>query len=158
MPGEIAPCLWFNGHAEPAATFYVSVFPNSAISRIGRWGKDGRFPEGTALIVSFSLNGRPFQALNGGPEFTMSEAVSFSVPCEDQPEIDRYWAALTVDGGNPGQCGWLKDRFGVSWQIVPRALARMEADGTPEQRARMFAALMQMRKLDIAALEAAFSG
>lgn len=158
MIGEIAPCLWFNGQAEQAVRFYTRLFPNSSIGSISRWGKDGRLPEGTALLVEFTLNGRSFQALNGGPEYTLSEAVSFSVPCETQAEIDHYWDALTADGGKPVQCGWLKDRFGASWQIVPKAIGRMWAEGTPEQYRRMMAALMRMVKLDIAALEAAFKG
>jgi predicted 3-demethylubiquinone-9 3-methyltransferase (glyoxalase superfamily) len=154
----IAPCLWFDGHAEQAANFYVSVFPNSGIGAISRYGKGMHFPAGTVLLVEFTLNGQRFQALNGGPQFKFSEAVSFSVPCADQAEVDHYWTALTAAGGAPGPCGWVKDRFGVSWQIVPEALGRMQTDGSSDQVGRMMAALMRMSKLDIAALQAAYAG
>lgn len=158
MAGTIAPCLWFNGQAEDAAKLYVSLFPNAAIGRIARWGKSGRFPEGTALMVEFTLGGRPFQALNGGPEYKPSPAMSLSVPCDDQAEVDRYWDALTADGGLAVNCGWLTDRFGISWQIVPSAMGRMQREGTAEQVGRMMGAMMKMKKLDIAVLEAAFRG
>jgi predicted 3-demethylubiquinone-9 3-methyltransferase (glyoxalase superfamily) len=154
----IAPCLWFNGTAEEAARFYVSVFPNSAVDSVSRYGAGSRFPPGTALMVEFTLNGQRFQALNGGPEYSFSEAVSFSVPCADQSEVDHYWDALIADGGSAGRCGWLKDRFGVSWQIVPQALGRMMKAASGAQAQRTMGALMQMSKLDVAALEAAFAG
>jgi predicted 3-demethylubiquinone-9 3-methyltransferase (glyoxalase superfamily) len=157
MP-DIAPCLWFDGQAEEAARFYTSVFPDSMIGSISRYGEGAPFPAGTALLVEFSLRGRPFQALNGGPNFSFSEAVSFSVDCAHQAEIDHYWSVLTADGGAPSQCGWLKDRYGLSWQIVPEALVRMLKAGTAEQISRMYGALFTMTKLDIAALEAAFKG
>jgi predicted 3-demethylubiquinone-9 3-methyltransferase (glyoxalase superfamily) len=154
----IAPCLWFDGKAEEAARFYVSVFPNARIDTVSHYGEGMPLPAGTVLLVEFMLNGQRFQALNGTPAFPFSPAVSFSVPCADQAEVDHYWAALTADGGAPGQCGWLTDRFGVAWQVVPEALGRMEAEGRPEQVGRMMAALMRMSKLDVAALEAAFAG
>ena len=154
----IAPCLWFNGAAEEAARFYVSVFPRSGIGAVSRYGDAMPFPAGTALMVEFTLDGQRFQALNGGPHFTFSEAVSFSVPCADQAEVDRYWNGLTAGGGVPGRCGWLRDRFGVSWQIVPEALGRLMNAGNREQVGRMMGALMQMSKLDVAALESAFAG
>ncbi len=156
--GGIAPCLWFDGKAEEAAHFYVSVFPNSRIGTVSHYGEGMPLLAGTVLLVEFTLNGQPFQALNGTPAFAFTPAVSFSVPCVDQAEVDHYWAALTAKGGAPGQCGWLTDRFGVSWQIVPEALGRMEAEGRPEQVGRMMAALMRMSKLNVAALEAAFAG
>jgi predicted 3-demethylubiquinone-9 3-methyltransferase (glyoxalase superfamily) len=154
----IAPCLWFNGDAEAAARFYVAVFPNSRIGAVSHYGDGMNFPAGTVLLVEFTLNGQRFQALNGGPQFRFSEAVSFSVPCADQAAVDHYWGALTADGGLPGRCGWLTDRFGVSWQIVPEALGRLMTAGSREQVARMMGALMQMSRLDVAALEAAFAG
>jgi len=152
------PPASFDGQAEEAARFYTSVFPNSAIGTISRYGENAPFPAGTALLVEFSLRGRPFQALNGGADFGFTEAVSFSVDCADQAEIDRYWNVLTADGGAPSRCGWLKDRYGLSWQIVPQALVHMQKTGTPEQIGRMYGALFTMSKLDIAALEAAFNG
>jgi predicted 3-demethylubiquinone-9 3-methyltransferase (glyoxalase superfamily) len=154
----IAPCLWFDGKAEEAARFYVSVFPNSSIGSISCYREGMPLPAGTVLLVEFTLNGQRFQALNGGPKFRFSEAVSFSVPCADQAEVDRYWEALTAAGGAPGPCGWLKDRFGVSWQIVPEALGRMMKNGSGEQVGRMMGALMAMSKLDVRALEAAYGG
>ncbi|SDC12120.1 Glyoxalase superfamily enzyme, possibly 3-demethylubiquinone-9 3-methyltransferase [Sphingomonas sp. YR710] len=157
MP-DIAPCLWFDGQAEEAARFYTTVFPNSSIGTISRYGEGAPFPAGTALLVEFTLHGRPFQALNGGPHFSFSEAVSFSADCANQDEIDHYWSALIADGGTPGQCGWLKDRYGLSWQIVPDAIVRMLKAGTAEQIGRMYGALFAMTKLDIATLEAAFQG
>jgi predicted 3-demethylubiquinone-9 3-methyltransferase (glyoxalase superfamily) len=155
---DIAPCLWFDGTAEEAARFYCSVFPRSSIVTISYYTEGMPLPAGTVLLVEFTLDGQRFQALNGGPQFQFSEAISLSVPCADQPEVDRYWIALTADGGTPGPCGWLKDRFGVSWQIVPRSLGQMQRDGSPGQIQRMMGALMSMSKLDIAALEAAYAG
>lgn len=157
MP-DIAPCLWFDGQAEEAARFYTAVFPNSSIDTISRYGEGAPFPAGTALLVEFTLRGRAFQALNGHANFSFSEAVSFSVDCASQDEIDHYWSVLIADGGAPSQCGWLKDRYGLSWQIVPEAIVRMLKAGTAEQVGRMYAALLAMTKLDIAALEAAFQG
>jgi len=159
---KIAACLWFNGEAEQAARFYVSIFPDSRIEQVSRY--DGEtpfpvpFPKGTALMVEFTLAGQRFQALNGGPQFRHSEAVSLSVACKDAQEVDYYWNALIADGGSEGQCGWLKDRFGVSWQIVPDGLGELMADPDTARRSRGLQALLKMRKLDLAALRAAADG
>jgi predicted 3-demethylubiquinone-9 3-methyltransferase (glyoxalase superfamily) len=155
---KIAPCLWFNGEAEQAASFYITLFPDAAIGAVSRYGEGAPFPAGTALMVEFTLAGGRFQALNGGAQFPHTEAISLSVDCADQAEVDRYWEALIADGGAPNQCGWLKDRFGVSWQIVPRALGEILSRGDKEGSARAMAAMMGMIKLDIAALEAAYAG
>jgi len=155
---KIAPCLWFNGAAEEAATFYVSLFPESAIGAVSRYGTGGPFPTGSALMVEFSLFGQRFQALNGGPRFTLNEAISFSISCKDASEVDRYWAALTNNGGEEGRCGWLKDRFGVSWQIVPEGLGALMSDPNPVRARRAAQAMMGMKKLDLAAMRAAADG
>ena len=128
---KIAPCLWFDGQAEEAADFYVSLFPGSAITAISRYGAGGPFPAGTALMVEFSLAGQRVQALNGGPGFAFSEAISLLVDCNESEEVDRLWAALTADGGKEGRCGWLKDRFGLSWQIVPSGLGALMSQPGP---------------------------
>ena len=127
---KLTPCLWFDTEGEEAATFYTSVFPNSRIVDIARYGSAGPRPEGTVMTVSFELDGQAFLALNGGPEFTFNEAISFQVSCETQDEVDAFWSALS-EGGEEGPCGWLKDRFGVSWQIVPTALPRLLGDPDP---------------------------
>jgi len=146
------PCLWFETEAaEEAAKFYVSLFPNSRIVSTSPG------PGGSVQTVQFELEGRPFMGLNGGPYATFNDAVSFSVDCEDQAEVDRYWAALT-EGGKEVQCGWLKDRYGVSWQIVPKALPRLLSDPDQQKAQRVVAAMMKMVKLDVAALEAAAAG
>jgi predicted 3-demethylubiquinone-9 3-methyltransferase (glyoxalase superfamily) len=159
---KIAPCLWFNGEAEDAARFYVSIFPDSRIEQVSRYDGETRFPvpfpEGTALMVEFTLAGQRFQALNGGPQFRHSEAVSLSVACKDAKEVDYYWNALIADSGSEGQCGWLKDRFGVSWQVVPEGLDALMSDPDPARRSRGLHALLKMRKLDLAALRAAADG
>lgn len=154
----ITPCLWFDGQAEEAADFYVSVFPNSRITDITRSGKAGPGPEGSALAVVFELDGQAFTALNGGPQFTFTEAVSMIVNCASQADVDRYWATLSADGGAPGQCGWLKDRFGLSWQIVPTEMFAMLRDDDAERAGRVMAAMMSMTRLDVAALKAAHAG
>lgn len=154
---KITPCLWFNGRAEEAAKFYASIFPDSRIDRTLRYAADtpgGR--AGTVMLVEFTLAGRKHQALNGGPHDQFNDAISLAVSCKDQAEIDRVWDALTTDGGRPVQCGWLKDKFGVSWQIVPEELPRMLRDGDPRQAARVTEALLKMVKLDIAALKRAY--
>jgi predicted 3-demethylubiquinone-9 3-methyltransferase (glyoxalase superfamily) len=159
----ITPCLWFDTEAEEAVRFYVSVFPDAAVEAIARYGKEGfdvhGKPAGSVLTVSFRLLGQEFLALNGGPHFKFSEAVSFIVHCEDQAEIDRYWAALG-DGGDPNaqQCGWLKDKFGLSWQIVPRDLPGMMAGPDSAKSERVMKTLLQMKKLEIAALKRAYEG
>ena len=152
---KIAPCLWFNGQAEEAAKFYVSLFPDSTIGAVSRYGAGAPFPAGTALMVEFRLFGQRLQALNGGPQFTFSEAVSLSIDATDEAEVDRYWAALIADGGEESQCGWLKDRFGVSWQIVPRGLGALLSDPDPARADRATQAMMAMKKLDLAAMRAA---
>jgi predicted 3-demethylubiquinone-9 3-methyltransferase (glyoxalase superfamily) len=158
---KITPCLWFDTEAEEAARFYASIFPDAAIERVARYGKEGfdvhGKPADSVLTVTFRLLGLEFVALNGGPHFKFSEAVSFIVYCEDQAEIDRYWAALG-EGGDPKaqQCGWLKDRFGLSWQIVPRELPAMMSDPDSTRSERVMKALLQMKKLDMAALKRAY--
>jgi predicted 3-demethylubiquinone-9 3-methyltransferase (glyoxalase superfamily) len=153
----IRPCLWFDTEAEDAARFYTSVFPGSRIVEVQHYGPAGPREEGLVMVVSFELDGTPFMALNGGPEFSFSEAISFEVECVDQEEVDRYWTTLS-DGGQEGPCGWLKDRFGVSWQIVPRRLNELVADRDREKAQRVVAAMLGMGKLDIAELERAAAG
>ncbi len=153
MP-KITPWLWFDTEGEDAAAFYTSVFPNSAIREISRYGPAGPRPEGEVMTVSFELDGQQFVALNGGPQFPFSEAVSFQVLCKDQDEVDAYWSKLT-DGGEEGPCGWLKDRFGLSWQIVPVALFELVGDPDRERAQRATAAMLEMKKIDIAGLERA---
>jgi len=154
---KITPWLWFDTEGEEAADFYTSLFPNSRIGHISRYGPGAPRPEGSVMTVSFELDGRDFVALNGGPEYTFNEAVSFMVPCESQEEVDRYWNALS-DGGQEGPCGWLKDRYGVSWQIVPKQLEELLADGDREKAQRVMAAMLQMGKIEIEGLERAAEG
>jgi len=154
----IAPCLWFDGQAEAAANFYVSLFPAAAIDTVSRYGAGAPFPAGTALMVEFHLLGQRFQALNGGPQFSFTEAISLSIPCKDAGEVDHYWAALIADGGQEGHCGWLKDRYGVSWQVVPDGLGELVSDPDPVRAERAMRALMTMKKLDLAAIRAAAEG
>ena len=155
MP-KITPCLWFDTQGEDAAELYVSVFPNSRVVDVTHYGSAGPRPEGTVMTVSFELDGHPFVALNGGPEFSFSEAVSFQVDCADQAEVDHYWERLSA-GGEEGPCGWLKDRFGLSWQIVPTVLPELLAQPDAEKAQRVMSAMLQMRKIEIAALERAAS-
>ena len=152
---QIAPCLWFDGKAEEAANLYVSLFPNAEIINVSRYGAGGPYPKGTALMVEFTLSGQRFQALNGGPHYSFTPAISLSVSCDDAAEVDRYWEALTADGGKQGRCGWLTDRFGVSWQIVPDGLGALMSDPDPERARRTSQAMMAMTKLDLAAMRAA---
>lgn len=160
---RIAPCLWFDGQAEAAAQFYTSVFDNSRILGMTRYGEAGREIHGqvpgAVMTVEFELDGLPFTALNGTPAFRFTEAVSFQVHCDTQAEIDRYWATL-AEGGDPAaqQCGWLKDRFGVSWQVVPSMLLELLLKGDAERSERVMHALMPMQKLDIDALQRAWEG
>ena len=151
---DITPWLWFDTEAEEAATFYTSVFPSSKIVDVARYGSAGPRPEGTVMTVSFELDGQEFVALNGGPEFTFNEAISFQVSCETQEEVDAFWNALS-EGGEEGPCGWLKDRFGVSWQIVPTALPRLLGDPDRERSQRVMSAMLNMKKIEIDALERA---
>jgi predicted 3-demethylubiquinone-9 3-methyltransferase (glyoxalase superfamily) len=153
MP-KTTPCLWFDNQGEEAAEFYTSVFPNSKILDITRYGPVGPGPEGSVMTVRFMLDGQEFVALNGGPEFTFSEAISFQVECGSQEEVDEYWTRLS-DGGSEGPCGWLKDRFGLSWQIVPTALPELLSDPDPGRAQRAMQAMLQMKKIDIAELRRA---
>ena len=151
---RITPCLWFDTEGEEAATVYVSLFKNSRITDVSRYGEAGPRPAGTVMVVSFELDGQPFTALNGGPEFTFDEAISFQIDCQSQEEVDYYWGALT-EGGEEGPCGWLKDRYGVSWQVVPSALIALLQDPDPGRSQRAMSAMMTMKKIDIAAVQAA---
>ncbi|ANS62726.1 DNA-binding protein [Streptomyces lincolnensis] len=151
-------CLWFDGQAEEAAHHYVSIFKNSSVGRVVRYPEGAPQPAGSVLTVEFTANGHRFVALNGGPEFTFNESVSFVISCENQEEIDYYWTKLIENGGEPGPCGWLKDKYGVSWQVVPEGLDDMVADPDPEKAARVTKAFMAMTKFDIAALEKAYAG
>ncbi len=159
---RITPCLWFNGQAQDAARFYCSVFPDSRITTITRYAQAGREQHGrtpgSVLTVGFELGGQPFIGLNGGPQFTFSEAVSFQIPCRDQADIDRYWNALLAGEGHPGQCGWLKDKFGLSWQVFPDELLAWIGDQTTPASQRVMLAMHSMGKLDLAALRQAYAG
>jgi predicted 3-demethylubiquinone-9 3-methyltransferase (glyoxalase superfamily) len=155
---NITPCLWFDGQAEAAASFYVSLMPNSRIDKVMRSPADTPSgPAGMVLTVEFTLAGNKFLGLNGGPLFHFTEAVSFQIACEYQAEVDRLWAALT-DGGTPQPCGWLKDRWGLSWQIIPTRLTQLLADPNPERARRAMEVMLKMTKLDIAELERAADG
>ena len=153
MPKQ-TPCLWFDTRGEEAAEFYCSVFPNSKITDIARYGKAGPGPEGQVMVVAFELDGQPYVALNGGPQFTFDEAVSFQIDCGSQDEADHYWYALSK-GGEEGPCGWLKDRFGLSWQVTPRRMIELLADPDPDRSARAMQAMLQMKRIDIAEVERA---
>jgi predicted 3-demethylubiquinone-9 3-methyltransferase (glyoxalase superfamily) len=151
---KLTPCLWFDTEGEDAANFYTSIFPNSKILDISRYGSAGPRDEGTVMTVEFELDGTKFVALNGGPDFTFNEAVSFQVSCKDQGEVDSYWSKLS-EGGEEGPCGWLKDKFGLSWQIIPEALPRLLGDPDPEKAQRVMAAMLNMGKIQIEELERA---
>jgi predicted 3-demethylubiquinone-9 3-methyltransferase (glyoxalase superfamily) len=153
----ITPCLWFDGQGEDAASFYVSVFPNSRIARVSRYGEAGPGPVGSVMTVEFELDGRPFVALNGGPHSTFNEAVSFQITCADQDEVDYYWSKLG-ESGEEGPCGWLKDRHGLSWQVVPAALQRLAADPDPGKSQAVITAMLGMKKLVVSELQAAYDG
>jgi predicted 3-demethylubiquinone-9 3-methyltransferase (glyoxalase superfamily) len=151
---KITPCLWFDTEGEDAARFYTSVFPNSRIVEVTRYGSAGPRREGMVMTVTFELEGQTFTALNGGPDFSFDEAISFEVACETQEEVDRYWTTLS-EGGEQGPCGWLKDRFGLSWQIIPTVLPRLLADPDREKAQRVMAAMLKMKKIEIDELERA---
>lgn len=160
---RITPCLWFDGEAEEAAGFYTAIFKDSRIRTISRYGKEGREihgrPEGSVMTVEFEIDGQAFTALNGGPLFKFNEAISFQVHCESQEEIDYYWERLGEGGDETAkQCGWLKDRYGVSWQIVPKKLGQFFSGPASENAQRAMRALLQMKKIDIAAIERAYNG
>jgi predicted 3-demethylubiquinone-9 3-methyltransferase (glyoxalase superfamily) len=153
------PCLWFNGQAEEAAAFYTGIFPNSRVDKVTRAAADNPSgKKGDVLTVDFTLDGEPFNGLNGGPDFRFNESISFIVDCADQAEVDRYWDALVADGGEHGPCGWLKDRFGVSWQIVPRRLYELLEGPDAAASERAMQAMLQMGKLDVETLERAYAG
>lgn len=158
MP-RITPCLWFNSNAEEAVQFYLSVFPNSRIVQIARYSaevsKVAGFPEGAVMTVAFELDGCPFLALNGGPQYSFSAAISHIIHCDSQEEIDHYWDKLS-EGGNPSQCGWLDDKFGVTWQVVPTAMTELMNKGDAVRTAQMMEALMPMTKLDTKTLREAY--
>ncbi|MGH9002886.1 MAG: VOC family protein, partial [Acidimicrobiia bacterium] len=151
---QITPNLWFDTEGLEAAEFYVSVFPNSKVTNVTHYNEAGPRPAGTIMTVEFVLDGQPYVAINGGPEFNFSEAVSFQITCEDQDEIDYYWDKLT-EGGEEGPCGWLKDRYGLSWQVVPAGWEEALSDSDPGRAKRAMEAMFTMKKLDIAALRAA---
>jgi predicted 3-demethylubiquinone-9 3-methyltransferase (glyoxalase superfamily) len=155
---KINPFLWFDSEAEQAAKFYVGIFKNSKIGKIARYGEDGPRPKASVMTVEFTLDRVEFVALNGGPQFKFTEAISFSVNCETQDEIDYFWEKLSADGGSTGPCGWLKDKFGLSWQVSPVFLGDMLADPDAGKANRVMKAMMEMDKIDIAALEKAAKG
>lgn len=157
MAEKITTCLWFDHQAEEAAGFYASVFDGGKVLEVSRYGEGGPGPAGQAITVRFEIEGRTFTALNGGPAFAFNESVSFVIDCSSQQEVDRYWDAL-VAGGSESQCGWLKDRFGVSWQVVPSVLGQLIGGPDPEGSQRAMRAMLAMKKLDIAALERAYNG
>ena len=156
---KIATCLWFNGEAEEAATLYTSLFPNSHIDSVNLAPADNpSSARGDVLTVDFTLDGERFVGLNGGPDFTFNEAVSFMIKCEDQAEVDRYWTALILGGGQPSQCGWLKDKFGVSWQVIPKQMDEYLKSSDREASRRAFEAMLKMSKLDVEQLREAYEG
>jgi predicted 3-demethylubiquinone-9 3-methyltransferase (glyoxalase superfamily) len=155
---KITTFLWFNDQAEPAANFYISIFKNSKVTNVSRYGEGGPGKPGSAMIVNFELDGQEFMALNGGPEFKFTEAVSLFVNCENQAEVDRLWSKLTADGGEESMCGWLKDKFGLSWQIVPSDLGKFIGGPDAAGAERAMRAMLQMHKLDLTALQKAYEG
>ena len=157
MSEKITTCLWFDTEGEEAADFYCSVIPNSKVTGVQRYGEAGPREAGTVMTVEFELDGRPYVALNGGPDFHFNEAVSFQVACADQTEVDHYWETLS-EGGEQGPCGWLKDRFGLSWQVVPDALPELLSDPDQGRAQRAMKAMMSMKKIDVAAIQAAVRG
>ena len=156
MPTQI-PCLWFDGQAEQAAAHYTAIFPNSGIDRITRYGPDTPGEEGAVMTVDFRLDGQPYVGLNGGPQFTFSEAISFQIMCKDQEEADHYWNRLT-EGGEESQCGWLKDKFGVSWQVTPIEMMSLLQDPDPGRAQRATQAMLGMRRIDLAEIKRAADG
>lgn len=153
----ITPFLWFESKAEEAAKFYVSIFPNSRITQTTRYGEEGPGPKGAVMTVAFELDGQVFVALNGGPQFSFTQAISFVVNCETQAEVDAFWEKLS-EGGEKIQCGWLRDRYGVPWQVVPTALGGLLGDKDPQRSRRVMAAMLKMKKLDVGELERAYAG
>jgi len=151
-------CLWFDGQAEEAAQYYTSIFPDSSIGKTSRYTEAGPGEPGSVIVVEFELNGQKFVGLNGGPQFTFNESISFQIFCDDQAEVDRYWEELTSGGGEESQCGWVKDRFGVSWQVIPKGLTDLVGDPDPEKARRATEAMLSMRKLDLHEIEKAHAG
>jgi predicted 3-demethylubiquinone-9 3-methyltransferase (glyoxalase superfamily) len=151
---QITPCLWFDTEAEEAANLYVSIFKNSKINYVSRYNEEGTRDGGTVMMVAFELDGKPFTALNGGPQFTFNESVSFQIGCSGQEEVDHFWDRLS-DGGEEGNCGWLKDRFGVSWQVIPSELGELMGNPDPAKSGAATKAMLSMTKIDIAAMRAA---
>jgi len=154
---KVSPFLWFNDNAEEAANFYTSIFKNSKILAVARYGDAGPGPKGSVMTINFQIEGQEFIALNGGPHFKFNESISFSVNCETQEEVDELWEKLTA-GGQESQCGWLKDKYGLSWQINPRVLGEMLSDKDPEKAKRVMGAMLQMKKIDIKTLKQAYDG
>jgi predicted 3-demethylubiquinone-9 3-methyltransferase (glyoxalase superfamily) len=159
---QITPCLWFDTQAEEAAKFYVSVFKNGRIGTVSRYGNEGQDihgkPAGSVMAVEFEINGQTFVGLNGGPHFKFDEAVSFQIPCETQEDVDYFWSKLTADGGQEGPCGWVKDKFGLSWQVVPNVLKQMLMDPDVSKSDRVMKSFLQMKKFDIAELKRVYEG
>jgi predicted 3-demethylubiquinone-9 3-methyltransferase (glyoxalase superfamily) len=153
---KITPFLWFDDKAEEAMNFYVSIFKNSKVGSVTRYGDAGPGPKGTVMSATFQLDGQDFFALNGGPLFKFTEAISFFVNCETQEEVDELWEKLTAGGGSPQRCGWLKDKYGMSWQIIPKALGEMLGDKDPQKSQRVMQAMLQMNKIDIQRLKEAY--
>ena len=154
---KITPFLWFDNQAEEAMNFYVSLFKNSKVGNVSRYGEGSPVPAGTVMSATFELDGQTIMALNGGPQFKFTEAISFYVDCADQAEVDHFWNKL-CEGGEPGPCGWLKDKFGLSWQIIPKQLGQMLGDPNPDRSRRAMEAMLKMSKIDVAALEKAVNG
>lgn len=155
---KVYPCLWFNNNAEEAVNFYTSVFKNSKINAVSRYGDAMPVLAGSVMTMIFEIEGQKFMALNGGPEFQFNEAVSFVIDCQSQQEVDDLWSKLTADGGEESMCGWVKDKFGLSWQVVPTRLGELMSDPDPEKARRVTEAMLKMRKLDIVELERAYAG
>ena len=152
---KISPFLWFDSNAEEAANFYVAIFKDSKVLKIARYGEAGPGPAGSVMVVNFQIEGQDFIALNGGPLFKFTEAISFVISCQTQEEVDHYWNKLTADGGQESQCGWLKDKYGLSWQVTPTILGELLADKDQKKAQRVMQAMLQMKKMDIAALQRA---
>ena len=155
---KITTFLWFDSNAEEAATFYTSIFPDSRVTKVARWGKGGPAPEGSVMTVSFELAGQAYIAMNGGPHYKLTPAISLFVSCESQEEVDALWDKLLAGGGKPTACGWLEDEFGLSWQVIPDRLMERMSDPDPVKAGRVAQALMTMQKIDIAAIERAYAG
>jgi predicted 3-demethylubiquinone-9 3-methyltransferase (glyoxalase superfamily) len=155
---KITPYLWFDGNAEQAVEYYTTLFSGSKVTQVARWGEGGPGPKGSVMNIAFELDGRPFIALNGGPRFKFTPAISMFVSCDSQEEVDRYWTRFLADGGKASQCGWLEDKFGLSWQIIPTRLVTLMSDPDPKRAGRVAQALMKMQKIDLAALERAHEG